>query len=96
MISLLFFKRVIAVLFALIACIISLITNHGGLRFDRPYLRLIMYDSKFHTIGYLYLTLMLGRHNVILYVPLLMTAFLESSDFIIHKLNEYSANFPTV
>lgn len=82
-----FFKRVISLLFAILACIISLINDHGRLRLDKQYLRLIMYDPKFHTIGYLYLSLAFTKNHKIMFVPLILTAFLETGEFIIRKID---------
>ncbi len=45
-----------------------------------------MYDTNFHTMGYLYLALALSKRNFILLVPLTLTAFLETGEYILKRL----------
>lgn len=40
----------------------------------------------------MYLTLMLGRNNFIMYIPLVITAYLTTGHFLVQKIDEYGAN----
>jgi hypothetical protein len=47
-------------------------------------------------LGFMGITFMIGSRNILLYLPLLITAILEVSDTVISLLRRIQPNFPTM
>lgn len=81
--------------FALAALIIGMSKKHGPIEFTKAHLRKVMYNENFLGIPYMFIVAMIGHANTVLYLPLIMQAFLETAKHLKHYL-EQNPNTPVL
>ena len=64
---------------AFAALVLGMIKRHGMIQFNKLYLQRVMFDENFQNIPYLGVLSMVGGLSFILYLPLLIHAYLESA-----------------
>ena len=62
------------------ALVTSVIKKHGIPKFNKEFLQRVMFDENFQMIGYVGVVSMAGSGSFILYLPLLMQAYLHLAE----------------
>ena len=62
---------------AFAALILSVVKKAGIPKFNKEYLGVIMTDENFQALGHMGVVAMIGSVNFILYIPILLIAYLE-------------------
>jgi hypothetical protein len=62
------------------ALIASVLKKHGLPKFNKEFLQRVMYDENFQMIGYVGVVSMAGGANFILYLPLLLQAYMQLAE----------------
>ena len=70
-IATLIFKRAYSNFFAIASLIAGMVKRYGAPSFTNEYLSEVMYNENFLGIPYMGIVLMIGRANLVLYIPLL-------------------------
>jgi len=62
------------------ALLASVIAKHGFPKFSKEFLQRVMYDENFQMIGYMGIVSMVGTVNFVLYLPILLLAYMHLSE----------------
>ena len=66
--------------FAFGALLSGVCRKNGFPKISKEYLQRVMLDENFQGIGYMLVVAMVGSVNFVVYVPLLLTAYIDTAD----------------